>query len=798
MKKRKEPGRQARRGTPAQSVTKTVIAGTIGLSLLQVPMWASANNVQVRETVVVPASGVNKAATEVQSQAAARSSEENAKITKEQAEQKIRLLFPALKDAKLDNVSYSESEQGSGSGSTWMLNWAITKGSSTYYFNTSIDAVTGEVLNYNQPMNLSGDETAYFPAEITREQAEKVVQDFIRKAAPSLKSDDLITSDYLYGTTKALLGPVTYNFSYNVKVNGIPADGEMLNVSVDGKGRVFSYDRTSFDKNYPTKQTSLSVSDATLAFKKDLSIQLAYVSNDEYNGLRNNTKKKWQLAYIVQPNLLQIDAKTGKKIMTDPALEPISTSPITYSALPPSNLSFKPHTGKLLTSKETIQLYNDLAPSSKDYTMSSYLSKGWMNSDKQVWNIYWNKRDIGGGKPGDSVSMNVEAETGQLLNFNYIDYPMAASADNTSKSDAVAITEAKAREKAIEFVERYYPDAQKTLKLSSESGIVKSGGKTSFRYVFQRFYGELPIFNHQVNLVLDADGKVHSYYTSGQPDKEFEKDLAALSPKFTKEDALSKLKAGLGAELRYTRSGGYYSDAEYLEPKVTLSYVPTFNGERSIPYINAVSGETERLGTVSADKPKASLPSDAASHSASKDLATLLEYNVISPGTDGMLHPDAELTYGDLLVMLSKAVYPDRLYYDESRVGNQFADVKADSPYAEAVQMFVERGWLRNAQGGELHPEQKLTRGKLAEVIVDILHYDRLAKFYDTAPSVMTLSDAASIPNKGAVEFVMRLGLMSAKDGKFEPNKGVTKAEAAQFLVLLAHIQGKVDTPVTF
>ncbi|KHF35519.1 hypothetical protein CM49_02279 [Paenibacillus sp. P1XP2] len=42
----------------------------------------------------------------------------------------------------------------------------------------------------------------------------------------------------------------------------------------------------------------------------------------------------------------------------------------------------------------------------------------------------------------------------------------------------------------------------------------------------------------------------------------------------------------------------------------------------------------------------------------------------------------------------------------------------------------------------------------------------------------------------------IQLGLMSAKDGKFEPARPVTKAEAAQVLVLLAQIQGKVDSPV--
>ncbi|MED5016400.1 S-layer homology domain-containing protein [Paenibacillus chibensis] len=788
--------RQARKGASASTVAKTVLAGTLGISLMPVPVLAGASSAQIAGTTnaVVVTSTVHSNSAEDQSMGG------NAKVTKEQAVQTMISLFPILKDYKLENASYSENENSDASGAAWMLNWSVTKGKSSYYFTTNVNAVTGEILNFNQPMNVSNEDSAYYPPEVSKEQAEKAAKDFIRKAAPSISVDNLVTTGNIYGSVKTLLGPVTYSFMYNLKVNGVPTDGEMINISVDGKGRIVSYDRNSYNQKYPSNQTSLSSSEATEAFKKDTSIQLAYVSNNDFYGLGNKSQKDWQLAYIIQPYLLSIDAKTGKKFNPDPAADETAPTDIKYTALPAAKQSFTPHTGQLLTSKEATQRFSDLVPSSKDYSMNAYLTNYWMNTDQQVWNINWNQKD--NPMQGENISMNVDAATGQLLNYGRNLYTMSGSPNNKDDKSAAqtsaAISETKAREKAIELVEKYYPDADKVLKLSNQSDVVKSGGKTSFRYVFQRFYNNLPMYNHQVNVTLDSDGKLYSYYTNGVLAKGFEKELDALAAKITPEDAASKIKDGLGAELRYTRSGGYYLDLGFIEPKITLIYAPTFKGARDIPYLNAVTGDFQVYGIPVDNKQDGSvkLPADAISHSASKDLATLLEYDVISPDSDGLLHPDAELTYGDMIMMITKAVYPGQYYYDSGRIGTQFSDVPADSPYAQGVQMFAERGWFRNASG-ELHPQQKLTRSKLADMIVEILHYDRLAKFYDSAPEVMTLSDAASISNKGAVELVMKLGLMSTKDGKFEPGKVVTKAEAASFLVLLAHIQGKVDSPVT-
>ncbi|MEC0239696.1 S-layer homology domain-containing protein [Paenibacillus dokdonensis] len=797
MKRGKMSTRQAQKRISTKTVAKTVLASTIGLSLLQIPVWAAASTASGTGFAVVKESNV---VTNTQT------SGENAKIRKEEAEQKMITLFPSLKDAKLENSSYSETENMPGHQSVWMFNWTITKGNTAYGMSTGVDAETGDVLSYYQPYNLNGEESAYYPAEITKEKAEKLARDFIAQAAPSLQAGELITSNGLgYNASKTLFGPVTYNFNYNIKINGIPSDGEYINIGIDGKGRIFSYNRSATDiEKYPSPKPSISQPKAVNAFKQDLSLTLAYVPfNDFYASA--NSKKDWQLAYIPAPYLTAMDALTGKRLNAITRSETTVPKELEYTALPASSNSFKAHQGKTLTSKEAQQLFADFAPSGKDYTLSTNLSNYWMDASKQVWNLNWDNRSMM-GMGNDSIHMMVDADTGQLINYNVAIYSMGMNNGDDSKSSKEAqsstavISESKAREKAIDLVSRYYPEAAKVLKLSNESSTDKTDGKTSYRFVFQRFYKDLPVYNQQVTVAMDGSGKLLSYSMGSLLSDGFEKDLDSLTAKVTLEDALRTYKESLGAELRYTADGGYYTETKYLVPTISLSYVPTFDGERSLPFLNAVTGKSELYGySTTKDKgDPANLPSDVVSHSASKDLAILLDYNVITPGSDGLLHPDAELSYGDMMNMFSKAVMPDQNYYDAGRLGTQYKDVAAESPYAQATLLFTDRGWLRNTKSSELHPEQKLTREKMADMIIDILHYDQLSKYYNADPKVMSLSDAASIQNKGAVELVLKLGLMTSKDDKFDPAKTVTKAEAAQILVLLAHIQGKVDTPISY
>lgn len=774
----------------AASVAKKVVAGTLGLSLLQMPLLVSAaSGVSVVEKAAAP-----QATQSSGSDASKGLNPAEAKITKAQAEARTRTLFPILKEARLDGITYGEQNVfPPNTKKIWVLNWSIQKGNNSSGFSTEVDAVTGDILSFYYPSMWPEEDsnTAYYPPAVSKQEAEKIAETFIAKAAPSIKAGTMKPStEYSFSSNQALFGPVRYSFGYSVDVNGLPADNEFVSIEVDGNGNIVRFTRSAYQGDYPSAKAAISKEEAEKRLEQGLSVTLAYISS---TPLFNATsKREWKIGYIPDRTLVPADANSGKGIDTiwGKDLDKANQA-VRYTALKPSNKAFTPHKGGQLTADQALKLVQEIAPGS-EYQLQSSLGNYWYGN-KQVWNLYWNKRTPGTYQESNKSAV-VDAETGQLLSYNEFQYPGSEPA----KASAPAVTEAQAQTKAIELVLAHYPNAAEDLKLSDAQTLNPSSSKTVYQFVFQRFYKDLPVYGSTVSVSIDGGGSLISYNAdNGLSDADL-KAMDGLKAKISPKEAQDRLLNELGVELRYISSGGYSVDNTYVEPKVRLAYVPTFDKSRNLGYIDGVTGKAEALLQLP-DPNKGStpeLPSDAANHAASKDLATLLEYRVLSPAEDGLLHPDAEVTLGDWIQMIAKGLYPDQAYYGGRIQQPLFADVPADSPIAQAVQLFADKGWFGDAKSSELHPEQKLTREAAASSLTTVLHYNRLSKFFQQDAQALSLSDASAIKDKGAVALMLKLGLMEAPGGKFDPAKPVTRAEAATILVRLAHLQGNVDTPL--
>lgn len=772
------------------SVAKKVIAGTLGLSLLQLPLLASADSgITVTEKAATPQ------ATQGSGSAASKGlNPADAKITKAQAEARARSLFPILKKARLDSITYGEQNVlPPNTKKVWELNWSIQKGNHSSGFSTEVDAITGDILSFYYPSMWPQEDsnTAYYPPAVSKQEAEKIAETFISKAAPSIKAGTMKPStQYGYSSNKTLFGPVRYSFSYSVDVNGIPADNEYVSLDVDGNGSIVRFTRSTFQGDLPSAKAAISKEEAEKWLEQGLSVKLAYISTAPL--LDTSAKREWKIGYIPDRALVPIDAHSGKGIDTiwGKDLDKANQA-VRYTALTPSNEVFTPHKGGQLTADQALERLQGIAPGT-EYQFQSNLGNYW-NWNKQVWNLQWNKRTPGIYQDSNKHAV-VDAETGQLLAYNEFEY----TGSEPAKAGAPAITEAQARTKAIELVLAHYPNAAEVLKLSDTNMLNPSSSKTVYQFVFQRFYKDLPIKGSTVSVSIDGNGKLISYNVDSYLADADLQAMDALTAKISPKEAQERLLDELGVELRYISSGGYTVDNTYVEPYVRLAYVPTLHEDRNLGYIDGVTGKTEVFHLLPDPSKGQSyeLPSDAVNHKANKDLATLLEYRVLSPSEDGLLHPDAELTLGDWIQMMAKGLDPDQGYYGGQIQQPIFTDVPAESPIAQAVQLFADKGWFGDAKSTELHPEQKLTREAVATSLTTALHYSRLSKFFQQDAQALSLSDANAIKDKGAVALMLKLGLMEATGGKFDPAKPVTRAEAATIMVRLAHLQGNVDTPL--
>lgn len=76
------------------------------------------------------------------------------------------------------------------------------------------------------------------------------------------------------------------------------------------------------------------------------------------------------------------------------------------------------------------------------------------------------------------------------------------------------------------------------------------------------------------------------------------------------------------------------------------------------------------------------------------------------------------------------------------------------------------------------------------------LKYGKLSSFLANDAVVSSFSDSAAINYKGAVALVVKLGLLEGENGKFDPQRIVTKAQAAIVIMKMVELQGKLDQPI--
>ena len=116
-----------------------------------------------------------------------------------------------------------------------------------------------------------------------------------------------------------------------------------------------------------------------------------------------------------------------------------------------------------------------------------------------------------------------------------------------------------------------------------------------------------------------------------------------------------------------------------------------------------------------------------------------------------------------------------------------------DHPYYQAIQVLIGQNWIPYDPDSPLRLDRKLTRDELASSLTRILNYEKLSKAFILPTDVQGISDADAITNKGATLIALKLGLLPAVDGKFLPEREVTRAEA-EVLVRMSKLAGRGDS----
>lgn len=160
---------------------------------------------------------------------------------------------------------------------------------------------------------------------------------------------------------------------------------------------------------------------------------------------------------------------------------------------------------------------------------------------------------------------------------------------------------------------------------------------------------------------------------------------------------------------------------------------------------------------------------------------------------DGIFSPDAAMTRGMFVTVLSRMAGADT----ENSPDAGFSDVDPTAWYSGAVNWAADSGYAVVGEDGYFRPEENVTREEAADFLARyLIGTDAGTGTPDEITEVF--ADAGSVSGWAAdsVEFLRSTGLMTGdENGNFNPQKGLTRAEAAAVFMRIGERTSEKSPP---
>lgn len=766
-------------------VKKTVCAVTATAMLcLAQPVWGDnsvpGSGVAVSDTVTAVTSSDNAGSESVTDNEIPK----GAKISSKQAEDIIKKAFPELKNVNVSNVQFLENDGMRSSALAWDLQMVLTKGNSSSGFNAQVNAVTGELINIYIPrslLNQGSDKPV-----ITREAAKEKALKWIGSHVSDLKASDLKENEAYLGMQTALFSPPRFDFYFQTSVNGIESDVNSISITLDGEGNTINYSRNQVNEEFPSSTPKLNEASIRKLFEDQFQVSLAYVPDHLYN----NAKGNYFLGYIPNDQSANsLDANTGKFISFTG--EESEFTSIENGTIPSSKEIFKPIMAPFAGGDAAARwVESQIKLPSGLKTESKSLGTRWNNNEIKTWNIRWGENHLSAMGGGEMVSAEVDAKTGQIYSYNRYRFDRTGAPEVKSP-----ISQQAAQDLAFETVSKLVPNAAEEWKLASVDKMGKDTKTLNYQFSFQRYIGDIRVMGDSLNLTIEADGQIQGFSVNSEA--VLSKLPTDAKPAVSAEQAKAKYLEEIELKLKYGYYGGYATNGnEIMKPFIKLIYYPTHKqavyGGIAVP-LDAKNGEWRDI-TPEMSRKDIPAVTDAAGHDAEAALKELVKYRVLVPDKDGKVYPDRQITLGEWYQLVAASVSPSyEQVYGRSTM-DPYAGLQPDHPYYQAIQVLIGQNWIPYDPDSPLQLDRKLTRDELASSLTRILNYEKLSKAFILPTDVQGISDADAITNKGAALIALKLGLLPAVDGKFLPEREVTRAEAAEVLVRMSKLAGRSDS----
>ena len=668
----------------------------------------------------------------------------SSKLTQTQALEIAKTKLGLVTDGYNFNASYTEDTNGR---KTYSFNWESKKqpGGS---INVSIDADTGEILNFYQwdYKNSTAGRIPKYPKSRAQETAEAL----IKKLEPDKFKEMCISDD----TQNVDYSNDTYSFRYIRKVNGIPFDSNGVSINVDKNTlKVRSYNFSWNNEVLPDASKAMNLEDAKKIFKEKLGIELA--CNLIY---RYDTKtKKVILVYRLKNGNSPIDAISGE-IINSPYIYPDEKMydmgvKGTSSSTTPEEQKVLDDTSKYITKDNAVAAVKKITDINDKYTLNGaglyYDSMTGLAS----WNLSWQYSDSNNSY--GYISASVNALTGEVIDFS-----ISGSDIDYDKDDAPKISKDEAKKVADDFVKAQQPSKfDKVEQRNSYDSVIMGKEPVISYYQFYYVRKETDSFNTftcpfaNFNISVSAyTGKVMRYSMNWP-----EAELPSTEGAMTLDNAYNNLFSKVNLSLKYVP---YYEDGK-SNPQIKLAYVlDSYSG-----MFDAKTGVILDSNGDPVKNYKPAVFTDIKGNASENDIKLLQELGVIRD-QDTKFRPYDKILQKDFIKMLVLSSDPYSYVSNDSY----------DKYYETAIQRSI-------ISAAEKKPDSTVTRQQAARMILRTMGFGYIANLSNIY--VLPFKDAKYIGSsyKGYVAIASGLKILVAKSGYFYPTQNLTRGQAATCLI---------------
>lgn len=684
-------------------------------------------------------------------------------VTKNDLIKKLKEFFPK----KFDFLSASDFYMSSGhyypedKTIRYDLNFSKTIQGKDVYGYISFVGDDLEIENfYYKPVNVAD---ALFPAKVTKEEAQKIATDFIKKFPNSEQYQfDKNSSDmYSYYSSQLLTEPIRYSFTFVRTKNQVELPDQQIQVGVLGNGEIVDFYSNSTNRNagFDDVQKKKAESEILEKIKENLQVQLQYQINYEYRS----DKPTVELVYNPTGQFTGVHALTGEWqtpsgfVQNLPEAKKIE--PIVPKALAPRQNGITVEEAKSIAEKllkidsDEVTLTIDSIGELKDY------------NGMEVYDIQYSYNYKNGGH---GTSLAIDKNTGEIV--QYYDIKADLLSELGKEKNKTKITSSQALSKAINYLKEWAPSRLHEYALPiSEPNVDERMGVYNFS--FPRIVNGITVAGDNINVSIKFDGSLSDLYVSHQ---EFE-NWPSTDSIISKEEALQRFKDELSLKLQYSLQGTNEKDQHY-----SLVYAPVFN-DKGTGTLDAASGEWTSQFEVE-EHPTIEHPT------AEQELNYLIQNNILEVKDSSSFNADAAITKGDALKTLVKSLtyfYEEyNITYDDQPHPQTYENIGPDHPYYKVVEQAVSMGIL-NPDNSELNINSQITREELAVWYIRALGLEQAASHSDIYK--LKIKDAKDVKYTGYVALANALEILPAENGLFKPQEKVTYAELAVSTIHLAH-----------